>query len=176
MRADNPRFTKTIEWDERKVSILRSMLAEGASFREIGGVIGCSRNAALGKAHRLGLYHPSRTHQTQRRGSDAPVRRKHRAKTAAELDAKPKKRVPIIPALTKWRGAPDPETLGVNTAYIEGDAWAALPGSNPVPMADHVNGCRWPIGDGPNLCLCNNTPRAGSRYCEDHYQRSRGSF
>lgn len=42
-------------WNETAVAILRRMVEEGRSAREAGLALGCSRNAAMGKANRLGL-------------------------------------------------------------------------------------------------------------------------
>jgi hypothetical protein len=56
------------EWDERAVATLRGMWADGKTTREIAATLKCSRDAVIGKAHRLGLpkhasVHP---HQTGR--------------------------------------------------------------------------------------------------------------
>lgn len=47
-----------VDWsDDIKIALLKKGVAEGVSYSEIARRIGdgCSRNAALGKAHRLGL-------------------------------------------------------------------------------------------------------------------------
>lgn len=44
-----------ITWTDERVDGLKRMHAEGHSFREIGAAIGVSRNAAIGKAKRMGL-------------------------------------------------------------------------------------------------------------------------
>ena len=42
-------------WTDDKIKTLRVMHASGSSAREIGAVIGATRNSVIGKTHRLGL-------------------------------------------------------------------------------------------------------------------------
>lgn len=42
-------------WSERRTALLTSMWAEGVATREIGRQLNCTKNAAIGKAHRLDL-------------------------------------------------------------------------------------------------------------------------
>lgn len=46
-------------WTAGRIEIMRVMHHRGASSREIGLEIGCSRNAVIGKLHRLGIVKPS---------------------------------------------------------------------------------------------------------------------
>lgn len=46
---------KTFDWNEENVARLRSMFAEGLSFRQIGRELGTSKNSPLSKARKLGL-------------------------------------------------------------------------------------------------------------------------
>jgi GcrA cell cycle regulator len=42
-------------WTIANIDRLKKLFADGLSFGQIGGVMGCSRNAAIGKAGRIGL-------------------------------------------------------------------------------------------------------------------------
>lgn len=54
------------------------------------------------------------------------------------------------------------------TPLSDSTAWLPLPGSTPVPLAEHTTGCRWPCGnDRPFLC-CNEAVAEGSVYCPHH--------
>lgn len=43
------------EWTDAKIASLRTLWAEGKSSKAIGDLLGCSKNAVVGKADRLGL-------------------------------------------------------------------------------------------------------------------------
>lgn len=54
---------QTTEWNAAQVDLLRRLRAEGRSASQIGKELHCSRNAVIGKVHRLGLCRPlSRPH------------------------------------------------------------------------------------------------------------------
>ena len=69
-------------WDDKNVSKLRELWDQGLPTAQIGKLLGFTKNAVVGKAHRIGL---------ERRPS--PIRR-----TAVKPDRK-KARSPIIPKL-----------------------------------------------------------------------------
>lgn len=48
------------------------------------------------------------------------------------------------------------------------EAWRALPGSHPVSLEQHHNGCRWPIGEDSPFLFCNEETLEGSPYCPAH--------
>ena len=50
-----PPLTSGFEWDENAIQTLRSMWDEGLSTAEIGRRLGVTKNAIVGKAHRLAL-------------------------------------------------------------------------------------------------------------------------
>jgi hypothetical protein len=55
------------DWTERRVAALRAMDREGVSFGRIAEALGCTKNAAVSKAHRLNL--PRRGDPTPRRNA-----------------------------------------------------------------------------------------------------------
>lgn len=46
-------------WTDDKIETLRAMHRDGHTCREIGMVVGATRNAVIGKLHRLGISKPS---------------------------------------------------------------------------------------------------------------------
>lgn len=52
-----PAGGKTL-WTPEQDEVLRTYISVGASYREIGIAMGCGKNAALARAHRLGFGTP----------------------------------------------------------------------------------------------------------------------
>lgn len=59
-------------WTDEQIDTLRKLWGEGLSTSEIGRQLGVSKNAVVGKAHRLGL--PSRPSPIKRAVASAPAR------------------------------------------------------------------------------------------------------
>src|SRR6516225_4098267 len=69
MRSTNSEF----EWTDNAISELRQLWSEGHSTAEIGRRMGISKNAVVGKAHRLDL--PARPSPIRTGSSPRPPRR-----------------------------------------------------------------------------------------------------
>ena len=66
-------------WDDAKVAKLRRMWADGLTAAEIGRRLGCTKSAALGKAHRLGLPTRDARQKKERAIAKAAAEFKHRS-------------------------------------------------------------------------------------------------
>lgn len=133
-----------MSWTEEKVSVLRQYWGSGKSASEIAEIIGgMSRNAVIGKAHRLGLA-----------GQTSPIKeKKAKSKPAAVLTA------PTAPAAPRVR--PPATTAKV----IE-----LLPGGGATILALTERMCRWPHGDPkkPGFRFCGKSATPGAPYCSEH--------
>lgn len=138
-------------WSETRVTTLSQLWLDGLSASQIAKQLGgVTRNAVIGKVHRLGLSGraaasaPSRAQRT----ATARPNRPRRAAMAAPAVRKPPVRLPAQEC------APAPEGPG-----LIGDM--ALLGA-------HV--CKWPIGDpkSPDFSFCGRP--ADGRYCAAHEQ------
>jgi GcrA cell cycle regulator len=84
-----------LNWAEEHSQALREYLAKGLSFSEIADALNArfntdySRNAAIGRARRLGLAGPAKPQR--------PARPKRKPKTRARGAKKPQSRVPAKP-------------------------------------------------------------------------------
>ncbi|NNE87934.1 MAG: GcrA cell cycle regulator [Silicimonas sp.] len=163
-----------MSWTDERVETLKKMWGEGQSAsqiaKELGGV---TRNAVIGKVHRLGL--------SNRAGSSAPAPEKKSAKPAApkkgaaktstevkvvEVTVTPRK--PIVPA-----GQPLPPQPSANEISPE-----ALAKVNEVEktakrislMELTERTCKWPIGDPAteDFWFCGLSVQQGKPYCEAH--------
>lgn len=145
MTAGEPYYN----WDDHRTEILKALWAEGLSGEQIAQRLPGypSRNAVIGKAHRLGLGN--------RRGVRTRIV-KDNPHNAAQLARRAQPR----PAL-----AADPAPAGLRKG-----AFAPIGGFRPVPFIDLAPGaCRWPIeGYGADM-LCCGAPQADERpYCATH--------
>ena len=132
-----------MSWDENKVQTLRDLWGKGKTSKEIAEIIGgISRNAVIGKAHRLNLSakikarSSSKNHKLQKLNSEEHGIRKHGRRS-------------LFKSLIIEKGFP-PE--------------------NPKQLEELENHCRWPIGhpDQPNFYFCGRQPLKDFSYCKLH--------
>lgn len=178
---------KHFDWTHERVEDLKRLVADGMTYAQIGALWGISRNAALGKAHRLGLWvgqHGGKRMVTKTKAARVPqAAKQQRARPLVVPRSNvPAKRVRSAAeregTKAPWRSKADfnggvPLDVGTSMKILAGDAWDALPGSRPVPLEAHKTGCRWPIGDPlqPGFGLCNEAT-GGKTYCEAHRARA----
>jgi GcrA cell cycle regulator len=162
-----------LAWTDDRVELLKKLWAEGLSASQIAGRLahGVTRNAVIGKVHRLNLA--GRAAPSPRTtGAESRVRRVPEA--ARSTQARPLSQ-PSMPRTgnTVLKQAPAPS---VAPRVI------ALPEPKPLRLVDttkdgkitilHLSEktCKWPIGDPGNedFCFCGHTPREGAPYCEYH--------
>jgi GcrA cell cycle regulator len=156
-----------MDWTDEVIERLRALWAEGHSTAEIGRRMGVSKNAVVGKAHRLGLTaRPSPI----RRGAegDTPRRASIRRSTG-----------PTLPPLSGPAEslAPVPPRVPLRVAVVA-PAPVAAP-SAPAPALRSVGRssgggrvipCCWPIGEPGtrSFRFCDAASAAGKPYCAEH--------
>ena len=169
-----------MSWTEDRVDVLKKMWGEGKSAsqiaKELGGV---TRNAVIGKVHRLGL--------SNRSGGASP------AKPAAKekATAKPK-------AAEKPKASPDPKPTTLAPAKVIPRPKLVVTAGQPLPPQPSANEispealasvrevekkanklsvmqltertCKWPVGDPAtdDFWFCGLTVQQGKPYCEAH--------
>jgi len=160
-------------WTEETVAQLRVLWEEGLSTAEIGRRLGISKNAVIGKAHRLQLA-----------ARPSPIRRETQGEAAATAsEPRPRRR---------RQAKPQPSAAGaeVPARHAAAGQWAEVSGSEetrarrpassvpvkPAPSTrfsyqstrSHV--CCWPIGDPgkPGFRFCNAEVLPGKPYCAEH--------
>jgi GcrA cell cycle regulator len=143
-----------MDWTTEAIERLKALWAEGHSTAEIGRRMGISKNAVVGKAHRLNLS-----------ARPSPIRR----------DATPRPApVPRAP-----RPAPAPMQRLMQPPVMR----PAAPPAPPQPVAPPVvrsfpsarprvgaRSCCWPIGE-PGTAgfrFCGADPMGGKPYCAEH--------
>jgi GcrA cell cycle regulator len=143
-----------MEWNEDAIARLRTAWAEGLSTAEIGRQMGISKNAVVGKAHRLNLT--SRPSPIKRDAERTPRRRLPRRAVG-----------PTLPALSA-AVAPIPADMPHPAAErATAPALRSVPSSRPRAR---VTPCCWPIGEPGtrSFRFCDVDAIAGKPYCEEH--------
>ena len=120
-----PIASDPFDWNDGNIRRLETLWAEGRSTAEIGRRMGVSKNAVVGKAHRLRL--PARP---------SPIR----------AGAEPKPRPPRRAARVTLPGL-QPRTMPTKASHVTGLRPAPAPWRAPGPMRLGVSRCCWPIGD-----------------------------
>jgi len=136
-------------WTAERIEQLRHCVVNGLTCSEIAAEIGVSRNAVIGKIHRLGLStgrpagasarnHPPRAHRP-------------RASTQRRL---------LRLAYAEAADGSEPILLG-----------AAVDSAQPCSLAElSERKCRWPLGDpaAADFAFCGNDAITGFAYCAGH--------
>jgi GcrA cell cycle regulator len=139
-----------MSWTDERVALLKKMWGEGKSAAEIAKVLGggLTRNAVIGKAHRLKLSNRvSPIQQNNKKVSEPTLVRNV---SAAPVAAEPVKKVVLVKDKTP-------------SAPRKGSGGIAM-----VNLRDRM--CRWPEGDPkePGFSFCGDECVAGLPYCDHH--------
>lgn len=167
-----------MDWTSEAIDALRAYWAEGHSTAEIGRRMGISKNAVVGKAHRLNL--PARPSPIRREAAPAAPRPvAANAAPAPQPVAQPS--VPVQPAVpvAPARPAPQPAPVAAQPAPRPA-APPPAPARKPAPPAQPAivrpflrsssRSCCWPIGEPgtPEFRFCTAGAMAGKPYCAEH--------
>ena len=168
-------------WTEERVEKLKAMWTDGNSAsqiaKELGGV---TRNAVIGKVHRLGLSNRAGSIKTKRDKSASKTSVKSRVKTSSPkiktvIDTSIPEKNAIIPMrkpiLTPGQPLPpqpsaneiSPEALATVKEVEKGAKKLSL-----LELTEKT--CKWPIGDPATeeFWFCGLTVQTGKPYCEAH--------
>ncbi|MAO00006.1 GcrA family cell cycle regulator [uncultured Roseovarius sp.] len=183
-----------MSWNDERVEMLKKMWGEGQSAsqiaKELGGV---TRNAVIGKVHRLGLSNRNGTGST---AAPAPNTAETKAKPAAAAKAAEAPKPAPKPA-ARVEEQQEPANEPVVVAPIS-RIKAIIPAGQPLPPQPSANEidpealakvseiekkakkltlmeltertCKWPVGDPatPDFWFCGLPVQSGKPYCEAH--------
>tara|TARA_B100000315_G_scaffold212912_1_gene210567 strand:+ start:222 stop:692 length:471 start_codon:yes stop_codon:yes gene_type:complete len=135
-----------MSWNDDNVSQLRNLWDQGLPTAQIGKLLGFTKNAVVGKAHRIGL---------ERRPS--PIRR-----TAVKPDRK-KARSPVMPKLNFENNSVEQEEVRITKKIF-------YPKVKNFFSTNNKRGCEWPEGhpDEPAFHFCGKERLGDRPYCLDH--------
>lgn len=175
-----------MSWNDERVEILKKMWGEGQSAsqiaKELGGV---TRNAVIGKVHRLGL-----SNRNGGGGSSTADSKAKATKPAAKPAAKPRKAAAKPAPASKEEAAPAPQpATRIKPIIPAGQPLPPQPSANEIDpkalakvnevekKAKKLNlmeltsrTCKWPVGDPAteDFWFCGLPVQSGKPYCEAH--------
>lgn len=161
-----------MSWTDERVERLKTLWSEGLSASQIAAELGAvTRNAVIGKVHRLGLsgrakpqVQPSRpTVATPTRARTAPSRPV--AQSQASRPQAPAR--PMSVGATALKASPDAEQAlaAAPVAELEPPVFEKVTILNLTEST-----CKWPIGDPgkPDFFFCGRKSEVGIPYCTFH--------
>ena len=166
-----------MSWTDERVEVLKKMWGEGQSAsviaKELGGV---TRNAVIGKVHRLGLSNRV-TSTTAKPAAKVKAKVEVKAKSAAppKAAAAPENVRITPPAVRKIIPAGQPLPPQPSANEISPEALAKV--SEVEKSAKRISlmeltekTCKWPVGDPAteNFWFCGLAVKTGKPYCEAH--------
>ncbi|MBE3637894.1 GcrA family cell cycle regulator [Mangrovicoccus algicola] len=185
-----------MSWTEERVELLKKMWSEGQSASQIAKALGgVTRNAVIGKVHRLGLSNrtggagappkpepkPAEAPLTEAPKMEAPKAAAPVAEPEIEMEApKPRETVtsvkipvpaarkPIVPAGQPL--PPQPSANEVSPEALATQREAEMKARRLTLMELTERTCKWPIGDPAtdDFWFCGHPVQAGKPYCEAH--------
>ncbi|PKP84730.1 MAG: GcrA cell cycle regulator [Alphaproteobacteria bacterium HGW-Alphaproteobacteria-2] len=175
-----------MSWTDERVETLRRMWAEGHSAsqiaKELGGV---TRNAVIGKVHRLGLSNRGATPATEDEtpaatpaaapppGPETPAsqpsaERATEESTAPRAEMLPFPRRPLVPAGQPLPPQPSASEISPETLATVREVEKSARRLTLMELTERT--CKWPIGDPatPDFWFCGLPCQPGKPYCEAH--------
>jgi GcrA cell cycle regulator len=147
-----------MEWSSERIEQLRALWHDGLSASQIATHLGgITRNAVIGKAHRLGLT-----------GRPSPINNRSVGVSRPRPPRRP--RVEHVPVPRAVATAPVVhQHRHVEPPPVELED---MPGATILTLTDRI--CKWPIGDPrhPDFHFCGRASAEGLPYCGEHARRA----
>lgn len=174
----------SVSWTDDRVELLKKLWLEGLSASQIAAQLGgVTRNAVIGKVHRLGMSGrvkaPSSAPRTPRKKPSSGAR-SGAAAAAPSAGAAQSRRMTsgVVMGNVAMKDAISPETeMRLQQAAED----VVIPMSQELTLLQvNEKTCKWPAGDptSPDFSFCGHAVKEGAPYCEYHskvaYQPSNG--
>ncbi|MBZ8133854.1 GcrA family cell cycle regulator [Afifella sp. IM 167] len=145
-----------MSWTDERVDLLKKLWQEGLSASQIAGELGgVTRNAVIGKIHRLGLSgrgQPTSTIKRSRRARTAPAVRQRRTVTIGATALQAEEEIEIAAEVRPTHSVVVPISKRLSIEKLT------------------ERTCKWPIGDPSeeDFYFCGCDSLEGVPYCEYH--------
>lgn len=159
-------------WTDERVAVLKKMWGEGKTAAEIAKELGdgVTRNAVIGKAHRLKLSGRTSPIQTPKKTSIKAAKEQGNSKARSAVTSSKAK--PAVEVAEKPKAMPK-RAPSVTSAQVKQEIEAIKNKGQRLPLAELTERmCRWPMGDpnDANFGFCGCRTEVGLPYCVEHGQ------
>jgi GcrA cell cycle regulator len=157
-----------MDWTSEAIEKLRAYWGEGLSTAEIGRRMGISKNAVVGKAHRLNLT----TRPSPIRQPTMPRTTPPRSQVPGKNTAVRPRRPPVNARKRSQAHHLPPEPIELRAARLKREEempslLREVVGQPTHVLAKNPKFCCWLSGDEPPYTTC-NLPVARGSYCQEH--------
>jgi GcrA cell cycle regulator len=159
-----------MSWTPERIDELKRLWDAGHSASEIGKKLGVSKNAVVGKAHRLKL---SARPSPIKRGGPSTTRRRPAA-AQRQAAARAATSSPLLNGSATTTATPSGgKAVSSSPFAAEAPSRSPAPSYTPSRASRKAAGsqtCAWPIGDpgDPEFRFCGEKSVPGKPYCEAH--------
>jgi GcrA cell cycle regulator len=173
-----------MSWTDERVELLRQLWLDGKSASQISAALGAglTRNAVIGKVHRLGLAGRAKTSSSSPSTSSGGARPSSGVRRTA---AAPRASAQMSSAILNGGGGGGARIIRGNTALAMSAAPEAEVETQPIRMEEDVvvpmslrvtivdlkeAMCRWPLGDptSADFRYCGSPAPGAGPYCAHH--------
>ncbi|KQT88123.1 GcrA family cell cycle regulator [Aurantimonas sp. Leaf443] len=175
-------------WTDERVELLKRLWTEGLSASQIAERLGggVSRNAVIGKVHRLKLESRIKTPSTAETAAEEVVEVVAQEDVEVEVEVVVAQRLVPPPQPTLVQSRPMPRLVGATALKMEPEEEDVMemepvverrPGGSVVPIARRLSltqlnerTCKWPVGDPlrSDFHFCGHRSKDTSPYCDYH--------
>lgn len=153
-----------LTWPLERVELLKKLWADGLTASQVAARLGdgITRNAVIGKVHRLGL---SGRQSVSRSSTPRPRRPRQPSHPGRPITPNMAAMAAAAALKPEFRPQPrsEPEPQPIRLVDIPRTERVTI-----LMLTDKT--CRWPLGDPgtEDFCFCGHAPRAGVPYCDYH--------
>lgn len=170
-----------MSWTDERVDVLKKLWMEGLSASQIAGELGqgVTRNAVIGKVHRLKLSGRAKpaTSAARSRPANRPSRRVSSSSSASNMGAiRRRSSVGAAPATMGATALKQSEAIDTELYVAPAQVQEIF-----IPVGERIGllglneqTCKWPIGDPLNsdFHFCGQNSLENKPYCEFHSRRA----
>nr|WP_321462258.1 GcrA family cell cycle regulator [uncultured Cohaesibacter sp.] len=155
-----------MSWTDERVELLKKLWSEGLSASQVASELGgVTRNAVIGKVHRLGLSGRAKTTTAAPRPR-RPRTQSNRPARSSSSSAAPSVGATALKVDSQPQSAPQPKAV----KHPEADPVVVPISKRASILTLTESTCKWPIGDpgDSDFHFCGHKSESGSPYCKYH--------